>query len=99
MSHQGQSLYELGRGFSLTVISIDSLVITGQPRPPGISRDPQRQSVLGPQFLQLGHNAVGDALSIKSAQGSSYLEAEEQYGTGWKGCREEGKHYRITLGV
>lgn len=43
-----------------TIVRIDAFVITFQPLPPLVSCDPQRNTVLRPKFLKLGHNAVGD---------------------------------------
>ena len=42
------------------IIRIDPLVIAFQPLPALVPRDPQRDPVFLPQFLQLGHDAVGD---------------------------------------
>lgn len=43
-----------------TIISISTLVIALQPLPPFVTRNAQRNPVLGPQFLQLGHDAGCD---------------------------------------
>lgn len=43
-----------------TVVRVGALVRALQPRPALVARDAQRDAVLGAEFLELGHDAVGD---------------------------------------
>lgn len=52
-----------------TIIGIRAAMIASKPLPALIAGDPQRDAVLGPQLLELGHDAVGDdgrALGIQA---------------------------------
>jgi hypothetical protein len=43
-----------------TVVCIRALVVALEPLPALVARDAQRNAVLGPEFLKLGHDARGD---------------------------------------
>lgn len=51
-----------------TVIRIRALMPTLQPRPPFIACDPQRDTVLGAEFLKLRHDTVGNSRGARGVE-------------------------------